>query len=179
MNKTTDHIQGFSQSQTMRIRSLETQDVAMVVELFTASVHGLSRDHYDNRQLAAWAPTPPNLDEWQERLNRSTTLVAECGSILTGFISYEGDGHIDLLYTLPGYERRGVASALYQHAEAAMRTSGYREIFTEASLSARTFFENQGFRVVEKQMVTRRNVIFDRLLMKKTINPGGNYRKSC
>lgn len=126
-----------------------------------------------NRQLAAWAPTPPNLEEWQERLNRSTTLVAECGSRLVGFISYECDGHIDLLFTLPGYERGSVASVLYQHAEADIRSSGNRELYTEASLNARAFFENQGFCVVEKQAVTRRNVIFDRLLMNKTVNPGG------
>ena len=173
MNKTTDHLQRFSPRRRMKIRSLEIQDVAVVAELFTASVHGLSHEHYDNRQLAAWAPKPPNLDEWQERLNRSTTLVAECGSILVGFISYDCDGHIDLLFTLPGYERGSVASALCQHAEAAIRSSGNKEIYTEASLNAWAFFENQGFCVVEKQMVTRRNVIFDRLLMKKTVNRDG------
>ncbi|MEN8665594.1 MAG: GNAT family N-acetyltransferase [Polycyclovorans sp.] len=96
-------------------------------------------------------------------------LVADGGDELLGFIAYTDDGHIDLLYTAPGTPRRGVATALYRAAEAALRGCGVRELYTEASLVAQPFFVVQGFCVVEEQQVERRGVKFRRFAMRKRI----------
>ncbi len=152
----------------MKIRNFTDEDLAAVAALFTASIHGLAIDHYDAAQRAAWAPQPPDLSEWNLRLQGLNTLLAETHGQLAGFLAYAPDGHIDLLYTAPDRPRRGVASALYAAAEAALFASGVRRLYTEASLVARPFFERQGFEIREVQDVERRGLVFRRYAMDKT-----------
>lgn len=158
----------------MIIRPYTPADLEPVARLFTASVHEVAASHYDAQQRAAWAPQPPDLAVWQKRLAPLTTLVAELvaeeNSRLAGFLSYEDDGHIDLLYTAPGSTRTGVASRLYHEAETGLAEAGATELFTEASLVARPFFERQGFEVTEEQNVTRNGVSFRRFAMRKRLH---------
>lgn len=153
----------------MNIRDYRDTDLSAVVTVFTESVHELGRQHYDAAQRAAWAPREPDHGEWAARLDVQHVLVADGGDELLGFIAYTDDGHIDLLYTAPGAPRRGVATALYRAAEAALLVRGVRELHTEASLVAQPFFAAQGFCVAEEQQVERRGVTFRRFAMRKRI----------
>nr|WP_298722107.1 GNAT family N-acetyltransferase [uncultured Steroidobacter sp.] len=151
------------------IRPYRESDLHAVARLFTESVHGLGSAHYDETQLAAWAPTEPDISGWRARLAQSTTLVAEVDNELAGFISYEQNGHIDLLYVSPKHARRGIASELYNQAEADLKVGGVVEMFTEASMVARPFFERCGFHVIEEQCIERRGVTFRRYGMRKLL----------
>jgi putative acetyltransferase len=150
----------------MNLREYTEADLAAIASLFTASVHELGAPHYDISQREAWAPIPPDLETWATRLAKLHTLLASEGSELAGFISYELNGHIEFLYTGPVFERRGVASLLYQHVQNAL--SGI-ELFTEASLIAKPFFLRQGFHVLEEQRVIRRGIAFRRFAMRKAV----------
>lgn len=151
------------------IRPYRESDLAPLVQLFTDSVHQIARRYYEPEQLAAWAPIPPDLDLWEARFSALETWVAERAQRLSGFIAYESSGYIALLYTSPQDDRRGVASALYRHAEAALAGLGVSTVQTEASLAARPFFERFGFRVTEEQQVWRHGVALRRFAMSKTI----------
>ncbi len=155
---------------SITIRKYRIQDLSQVVRLFTDSVHELTAGAYDETQRYAWASRTPHLDTWRERLESLETLVAEEGSDLAGFISYEKDGHIDLVFTAPNYARRGIASALYHEAEQQLKDLGVTELKTEASVVARPFFERHGFEVVDEQRVTVRGAQFLRYLMRKELD---------
>jgi len=150
----------------MRLRAYRSDDLDAVVALFTASIHGLAATHYDAAQRAAWAPRPPDIEGWRQRLANLRVVVAEEGDRLCGFCGWEDDGHIDLLFVAPGDTGRGVAKALFDHAAAALAELGIAELFTEASLVARPFFERQGFVVEEEQQVERRGVVLRRFAMR-------------
>lgn len=154
---------------SITIRKYRIQDLSPVVRLFTDSVHELTAGAYDETQRYAWASRTPHLDTWRERLESLETLVAEEGSDLAGFISYEKDGTIDLVFTAPNYARRGIASALYHEAEQQLKDLGVTELKTEASVVARPFFERHGFEVVDEQRVTVRGAQFLRYLMRKSL----------
>lgn len=130
----------------MRIRDHQASDLGPLLALFTASVHGLGRGHYDRAQLAAWAPPTPDPASWAARLARVQTLVAEVDGELAGFVSWQTDGHIDLLFVAPSHARHGVATRLYLEAEAALRAAGVRELTTEASLVAHPVLRAPGIR---------------------------------
>jgi putative acetyltransferase len=66
---------------------------------------------------------------------------------------------------------RGVGGGLYGAVERVARADGIRRIFTEASITARPFFERQGFRVVREQTVVRRGVAMTNFAMEKTLFP--------
>lgn len=158
----------------MLIRPYRDSDLAAVAQLFTDAIHGLALNHCDALQREAWAPRPPDLDQWKTRLVPLQILLAQDtkdGNPL-GFIGYEESGHIDLLFTSPAAARRGVASQLYGHAQTALRRLGIVELFTEASLVSRPFFERQGFVVKEEQRVERRGVMLRRFAMVKALGRG-------
>jgi putative acetyltransferase len=156
----------------MRIRPYTNADLAAVAQLFTDAIHGLAASHYDAAQRKAWAPQPPDLGLWDTRLKPLKVLVAqeaENGEALLGFVGYEEDGHIDLMFTSPPAARRGVASQLLGRAEAALRELGVAELFTEASLLGRPFFARQGFTVKEEQHIELRGARFRRFAMVKAL----------
>lgn len=157
----------------MKIRSYQASDLAPLLALFTASVHGLGRDHYDPAQLAAWAPPAPDPASWAARLAGVQTLVAEVNGELAGFVSWQADGHIDLLFVAPSHARHGVATRLYLEVEAALMAGGVRELTVEASLVARPFFEHHGFVVHEAQVTKRQGVALQRYAMRKRISSQG------
>jgi putative acetyltransferase len=160
----------------MLIRPYTPSDLAAVAQIYTDAIHGLAASHYDAVQLAAWAPRPPDLSVWDARLKPIEVLVvqddAESTGALLGFIGYEKDGHIDLMFTSPLAARRGVASQLLSRAEAALRKLGVQKLFTEASLVGRPFFERQGYEVQEEQLVERRGALIRRFAMAKAMAHG-------
>ena len=158
----------------MKLRPYKSSDLESVANLFTTSIHGLAIDHYNATQRAAWAPQPPDLSEWDERLNGLHTVVAENDdNELAGFLSYAMNGYIGLLYVSPRHPRRGVASLLYREIESTLLFAGVEVLFTEASVMARPFFHHQGFLIAEEQIVSRRGMTFKRYAMRKSIKADG------
>jgi putative acetyltransferase len=153
----------------MNIRPYGPGDLEAVVDIFTTAIQVGAASHYDSAQRLAWAPLDPDLTYWATRLAAVHTLVAEDGAGLAGFISYEADGHIDLMFTAPHRTRAGVASALYREVESRLTATSVCELFAEASLIAQPFFERHGFTVEAEECVERRGVLLLRYRMRKRI----------
>ena len=145
---------------TVVVREYRAHDLEAVVALFGRSVRQIAGRDYDDQQIAAWAPEPPDLEAWAGRLGSGTVLVAEAGEKMAGFARLDDGGGIDLLYVDPAYERRGVATRLLDQLTVVARGCGLRKLQADVSVTARPFFEAQGFEVVESQSVERRGVVF-------------------
>ena len=94
-------------------------------------------------------------------------LVTEDGGEVVGFAEPEGDGHLDMLYVSKNAVGRGVGRRLYEAAEREARERGLTAVFTDASVTARSFFERRGFGVVREQTVVRRGVGMTNFVMEK------------
>jgi len=151
------------------IRRHNEADLRSLAELFTETVWRVNIRDYSLEQIAAWAPQSPDLDWWRKRVAGLSFWIAELDGCLAGFCGLGPDGHLDLLYTDYRFQRRGVARSLYQQVEADARTAGIRRLFTEASITARPFFEAMGFRVLREQHVELRGVTFRNYAMEKSI----------
>jgi putative acetyltransferase len=151
----------------MNIRCIcNDSDIAAVAAVFTASVHELGASHYDATQRNAWAARFADVKAWSARLSGLRTLLAIEKNEIVGFISYEPNGHIEFLYTAPGVERQGVASALYREVEKELPGVS---LFTEASLVAKPFFMQHSFTVVEEQEALLDGVMLRRYAMRKAV----------
>ena len=153
-------------------RSYQSSDFDHVLAVFHASIHSLAAPFYNAEQLAAWAPDEMDVARWQQRLASLHTIVAEHDGVMAGFVSYEDNGHLDLLFTHPDFARQGVATRLYKQAEAAMLVAGASRVFTEASLAARAFFESCGFEIDHEEVVECRGLPLRRFSMQKQICNG-------
>jgi putative acetyltransferase len=66
---------------------------------------------------------------------------------------------------------RGVGGLLYEAVEREARGKGLVRLSTEASITARPFFERRGFCIVREQTVSRRGVSMTNFFMEKDL-PG-------
>jgi len=139
-----------------RIRAYAAVDLDRLIELFRDSVRLGARRNYTPEQLVAWAPDEIDRESWNLRLAASSAWIAARGERVAGFITLEPEGHIDLLYVAPEVQGEGIASALLQHLEGAARSRGLARLSTDASMTARPFFERRGFHVIAAQTVARR-----------------------
>ncbi|HEX5220689.1 MAG TPA: GNAT family N-acetyltransferase [Verrucomicrobiae bacterium] len=154
----------------MKVRPFESKDLPGVIETYTASIRSLAAPYYSPEQLAAWAPVPPDVARWQERLARLHTIVAESDVSIAGFSSYNLEGYLDFLFTHPAFALRGVASHLYQCVESAVHAAGTRRVTAHVSLAARAFFDRQGFQVDAEECVECRGAYLRRFAMHKDLH---------
>jgi putative acetyltransferase len=155
----------------VEIRGYRPSDAPEISRLFYDTVHSVNRADYTEEQVEAWAPRIPDPAEWNVRMAARRTLVAAEGGEVLGFAELEANGHLDMLYVRGDAVGRGVGRRLYEAAEREARVLGCVEISTEASITARPFFESLGFRVVREQTVVRREVELTNFVMEKRL-PG-------
>jgi len=117
----------------------------------------------------AWAPDEIDIAGWEGYATRRA-FIAEDEKGTAGFADLEDDGHVDMMYVHPRCQGKGVASALLSHLESVARSLGIQELYTEASITARLFFERRGFQLVEQQIVSTRGQNFINFRMKKLLN---------
>lgn len=158
------------------VRDYTADDAGPICRLFYETVRSVNLADYSPEQVGAWAPEVPDPVAWHGRMSGRHTLVAEGDDGLAGFVELEEDGHLDMLYCRRDRVRGGVGARLYAAAEERARQLGLGEIFTEASITARPFFERQGFRVVRRNVVVRSGVELVNFSMEKTLRPPGAGR---
>jgi putative acetyltransferase len=95
--------------------------------------------------------------------------VAVVDELVVGVTDLEPSGHLDRMYVHPEHEGRGIASALLTCLEAAARRQGLTRLFTEASITAKPFFEKRGFKVLTAQVVEFRGENFTNYRMEKQL----------
>lgn len=156
----------------MNQRPYQPSDLPRVIETYTTSIRALAAQFYSPEQLAAWAPLTQDQARWRERLATLHTVVAEADGLIAGFASYTDAGYLDFLFTHPAFARRGVASRLYHSVESALTALGAAKITTHASLSARPFFDRQGFQVDAEETVECRGTHLRRFAMHKALING-------
>lgn len=158
------------------VRHLRDSDVEPIVNLIYNTVHTINSKDYNVDQVNAWAPTL-SADEQHDRthqlhaaLRENICFVADYGGIVVGFADITDDGYLDHLYVHSDYQGQGIASRLIALVEEAMRELGVYTLTTHASITAKTFFEAQGYLTVRPQTVMVRGVSMTNFKMVKSLN---------
>src|SRR5271169_2810403 len=136
---------------TLSIRPYRSDDLDAVIGIFLGAIREVAAKDYDRAQIEAWAQA--DRDAWAEARLSRPTWVAVVGDKPVGFTDLEPDGHLDMMFVHPAHQGVGAAAALLEGVEAAAREQGLSRIFTEASITARPFFERRGFRLVAAQVM--------------------------
>ena len=147
----------------------EVADNSVLARLFSETVRAVNAADYSAEQVEVWAGDPPNLERWLGQGAGRIVFVAEHDSQIVGFVNFEPNGHIDHLYVHRLFQRIGVASALLRCIEEHACSTQLNRIFTEASITARPFFEHAGFQVIAAQTVTLKGISFSNYCMEKSL----------
>lgn len=146
----------------MIVRAYRPEDARVLTRLFYETVHSVT--DYTEAQKDAWAPQIPDDDSWNNMFLTSCTLVAEENGQILGFGNMDKSGYLDLLYVRPTHQRKGIATAICDGLERAIKASSFT---THASITARPFFEKRGYRVVKEQRVERKGLWLTNFVMRK------------
>jgi putative acetyltransferase len=130
----------------IEIRSYDTPDAEPLLSLFHDTVHEINSRDYLPEQLEAWAPAHPDVKRWRERFKESKTYVAVANGKIIGFGNLENNKQsIGMLYVHKDYQGMGAATLLLNKLEAYLIKKGVALTSVEASITARTFFEQKGY----------------------------------
>ena len=148
----------------IRIRKYKSADCAEMAKLFYDTVHtGNARD-YTKQQLDAWASGNVDLKEWDASFLAHDTMIAEVGGKIVGFGDMREDGYLDRLYVHKDFQGRGIGTVLCDFLE---RACGAEKFSVHASITAKPFFEAQGYVAVKRQQVRRGGVALTNYVMEK------------
>jgi putative acetyltransferase len=133
------------QQQTFAMRPLLPDDVALLAEIFRASIEELTGEDYSEAQREAWASAADDEEEFGQRLARELTLVATHDGAAIGFAALADNTRIDMLYVHPAAAGHGAGAMLVDALEKLAGARAAKELTVEASDSARGFFEKRGY----------------------------------
>ncbi|MEH2179954.1 GNAT family N-acetyltransferase [Nostoc sp.] len=139
----------------MKLRIYEIADTEEIMKLFYDTIHEVNIHDYTQEQVAAWAPANMDIEVWIKSLGSKFTYVAEEQDKIIGFGELEANGHINRFYCHKDFQRKGVGKKILEQIELKANSLGVDKLFTEASITAKPFFESQGFIVIKKQEVER------------------------
>jgi putative acetyltransferase len=159
-------------SEPFTVRAYVPDDAGSTLSVFLDAVTVTASRNYSPEQIAAWAaPGERSIEEWDRSRAKTDTVVAISDDTVVGFSDVDATGYINMMFVDPQFARRGVATALLEEVERYALDLGVARLFTDASITARPFFEHHGFTVVAQQSPVHRGVKLTNYRMVKQLLP--------
>lgn len=144
----------------LKIRCYDPTDAIGLLDMFQQTIRAINSADYAPTQIDAWASDEIDVNEWRERFTDRFAHVAMLDGRIVGFTDMTTTGHLDRLFVSAKHQRLGIARALLARLRSDASEAGVTQIFTEASITAKPFFEAFGFALVWEQTVMCRGVEF-------------------
>ena len=154
---------------TVLIRRFDIRDTKQIINLFRETILTVNLGDYSEKQVEVWANSITNAEVWKKRLEESFTYVAVIDKQIVGFGNLNKKSEVNLIYIHKDYQRQGIASKLLAQIEKNAKSMFLTEMFTEASITAKPFFELQGYKVLKKQTKNLKGTDFVNFIMKKNL----------
>lgn len=147
----------------MLIREYQSSDCKELAELFYNTVHTVNAKDYTKEQLDVWATGQVDLKKWNQSLQDHYSVVAIDDGINVGFGDIDKTGYLDRLFVHADYQGKGIATAICNELEQAVQG----DITTHAFITAKSFFETRGYKIINEQQVERQGFFLTNFVMIK------------
>jgi len=151
-----------------QLRPLLRADLPQLANVYRAAVNKLASRDYDDDQRRVWQ-AQANEAAFIERLAEGVTIVADHHGTPVAFAQLSPANHLRMMYVDPEWAGLGIATLLYQYLEDEARILGSRELTTDASHTAKRFFESVGFKALAEEDVVLDGVSLARTKMEKKL----------
>ncbi len=155
------------------LRPYQEKDCEKLIDLFKNTVETVNSKDYNPDQISAWT-SGVHKDRWNKSLMEHVSLVALMGENIVGFADLDQKkALLDRLYISASHQHEGIATVLCDALEG---ICAHPEIRTEASITARGFFEKRGYKVLREQQVERKGVLLTNYQMVKDLTLDENQK---
>ena len=137
------------------IRKYRPGEEEAIREVYVTATRVSNGRDYHPDLIERWATRYEDLEAWRDRLREKDPFVAVMAGGIVGMAEVDAGGEIDYFYVHPAFQGRGVGRALLVAVEAQARGTGAGVLKADVSITAKSFFEANGFTVT----AARDNVI--------------------
>lgn len=156
----------------MDLRKATVSDLAGILELFRETIIEVNKKDYSPEQLQVWMAGANDIERWQNKIRDQYFLIAEERSKIIGFASITPEGYLDTLFVHKDRQGEGIAGLLIRSLLEFAKDQQITEITTDASITARPFFEKVGFRVIRKQEINKKGISIANYKMRVSLKEG-------
>ena len=154
------------------LREALPSDLPEILQLFENAIQTTCSKDYTQQQIEVWVAGVQNTTRWEKAITQQYFLVAQANNKIVGFASLENGNYLDFLYVHPNYLGQGIAKQLYTALEKKALSLGSQLIYSNVSITAKPFFEKQGFEAIASQRNLIRGVeLLNYRMEKELIKP--------
>lgn len=136
---------------TLIIRNATLDDLPVMKVLYADTILAVCRKDYTEAQAIVWASSVHNEERWLDMVVNQYVLIAESKNVLLGFGTLRDHNYIDFFYVHKDYQKRGIAGILLEQLLQKAIAEGELLVTSDVSMTARSFFEKNAFKVVAEQ----------------------------
>lgn len=155
-----------SKIKQMTIRRAKINDLEEVLTIFSETIKSTCKRDYSEEQIKVWVSSINDKEKWKNKIINQFFIVVEFENRMVGFGSLEKGDYIDLMYVHKDYLRKGIANRIYQKLKEEAQKNGNKELTSDVSKTARSFFEKAGFVVIKENEFDLKGVKISNYLMK-------------
>jgi len=153
----------------MEIRAYHLGEEHEIWQLFHCTIQHINAQHYSQKKLRAWSPAEYDKEVWTEKLARLCSFVCVSDDKIVGYSDVQKNGYIDHFFCHHQYQGKGVGTALMTHIHTLAKQQDMTQLSADVSITAKPFFEINGFKVVKQQAVPTRGQILVNFKMIKAL----------
>ena len=153
------------------IRIAQEADCIELRDLYKNTVLVVNRRDYSQDEVEDWASCGDNLSNIGEMIKTHYFIVAVNQlSQIVGFSSITPQGYLHSMFVHKDFQGKGIATMLLEEIERYAIRKGIIRITSEVSLTARPFFEKQGYVVNKEQKRQANKLSLTNFWMGKTLS---------
>lgn len=150
-----------------RLRPYRPEDRAAISLVYYRAIREGAAAFYSEAERAAWATSPlPDLSSPDKLLDQWCLVAEEAGQV-TGLMSMDATGYLDMAFVLPEVMGTGTAAALYDAlmAMAMARDADLRRFTVRAAHQSHRFLSRRGWTVDRFERYPADGQVYDVFLM--------------
>ena len=153
----------------MNLRQITIKDQLELKKVYFDSIQSLDPKIYNQEQKRAWSSQAWNNPNFDKSLTKGKGwLISEKGTIVA-FATRYPDNRVALFYCKGKFQRKGCGSKLLSKIEDEANKEGLHSLLTEASLISYQLFLKNEWKIILKEKVIIKNILFERYKMIKII----------
>ncbi|NQZ85524.1 MAG: GNAT family N-acetyltransferase [Nanoarchaeales archaeon] len=134
----------------MELRKFKLGDEKSISKLHEETIRTINSKDYSNEQIETWPGILDNYSNLLKTLQNNISYVVELDNIIVGFGDMGHSGEIFRLYTHKDYQGKGIASKILEKLEKEAKNLNLNKITLESSLTAKSFYESKGYKIIKK-----------------------------
>ncbi|MBO0428325.1 GNAT family N-acetyltransferase [Vagococcus fluvialis] len=149
----------------MFIKNYEDNYLDEVVLMIKECIIDINKKDYSEKQILAWSDI--NLNDFKQSVPKNAKVVLTNENEIVGYGDMNDTGYLDRLFVHNKYQNQGIATLLVKELEENCSSLSFS---TYSSITAKTFFKSQGYKVIKENKAFLRGEVFLNYYMKKIIS---------